>query len=317
MVAPGIHPSLGMEEYHSWKLDKSKLIEGPISCSMLKAFDLNPYAWLKSPPMKQTAAMKTGSEFDAAVTDPDSLSELIIKPDAIEPFEVLPFPNLRTKEAREWKAGKDALGVRVLTEDQAKKERESFDEAREKYQSRLSRLNNARKAVFEHPVAGEIMSGAEFQVGVIGEIGATPAKCLLDILPSESGDYCETLVDYKTISTGLDDESIRKAIGKFKYHWQAAFYRTLFNKVSEDRLCEDFIFIFQDVKTLEVRVVKLDNDALALGTRAVKHALLRFAKCAHKGITSQYIRKCSTLDLMPYHAMSEDEGLVKREEVSK
>jgi hypothetical protein len=61
------------------------------------------------------------------------------------------------------------------------------------------------------------MEGAQFQVGVIGEIGGIPAKCLIDILPDEDGDYGETIVDFKTTSTGLDDESIRKAIGKYKY----------------------------------------------------------------------------------------------------
>jgi hypothetical protein len=312
MVTKGIYPGMGMDEYHGWKLEKSKLIEGPISCSMLKSFAPNPYAWLKSPEFKPTKAMETGSLFDAAVTDPDTLGDLLPMPKS-EPFAELPFADLRTKAAKEWKAEKEKEGVRVLTPSQSAKEREAIAAEREAYEERLNHLSNAAKQVRLHDVAGPIMEGAEFQVGVVGEIGGIPAKCLLDILPSEDGDYPETIFDYKTISTGLDDDSIRNAIGKYRYHWQAAYYRTLFSKVSEDRLCSDFGFIFQDTKTLEVRVVMLDDDALALGTRAVGEALKDYAKCAHRGIRSKYRKSISTLDLMPYHAMSEDERLTKEE----
>ena len=314
MVAQGIHVGLGMEEYHSWKLDKAKLIEGPISCSTLKAFDPNPYAWLKSPPFKPSKAMETGSLFDAAVTDPDTLSDLLPTPikdhkNAVE----LPFDSLRTKAAREWKNNAEAEGLEVLTSSQIKKRDEDYLIAMESYEANLDHLTKAREAVFSHPIAGKILEGADFQVGVVGEIGGIPAKCLLDILPNKDGDYAETIPDYKTISTGIDDESVRKAIGKFRYHWQSAFYRSLFNKVSVDRLCEEFKFIFQDIVTLEVRVVTLDQDSMDLGTRAVKHALINFRKCAEKGIRSKYLKTDHELALMPYHAMSEDEELCKRE----
>ncbi len=89
MVEQGIHIGLGMEEYHSWKLDKGKLSEGPISCSTLKAFDRNPFAWLNSPEFKPTPAMRLGSLFDAAVTDPETLTD----------FVVSPFDSFRSKDA--------------------------------------------------------------------------------------------------------------------------------------------------------------------------------------------------------------------------
>lgn len=313
MVEKGIHPGLGMAEYHDWKLDKAKLIEGPISCSMLKEFDVNPYAWLKGPERKETPALRTGSLFDAAVTDPDEVKKLLPPPADLEPYIVSPFDSFRTKEAREWKKEQEEKGMRILKESDAIKEREDRDHARKEWKKQILFLERARDEVYAHPIAGKILDGAGFQVGVVGEVGEIPAKCLLDILPSPDGDYCETGVDYKTISTGLDDESIRKAIGRFKYHWQAAFYRTLFNKVSPDRLIENFCFIFQDVNTLEVRVIELDDDALALGTRAVGEAVKNFVTCAHRGIKSRYLNKSTTLDLMPYHAMNEEENLQRKE----
>lgn len=289
MVIPqGIHRGLSADAYHGWKLDRSRLIDGPISCSMLKAFAPNPYAWARTPDAQPTKAMRTGSLFDAVLTDPQWRDRIAL----------MEFENFRTKAAQEWRDEQDAAGRLIVREDE------------------LEHAMNAAEAVRAHHVAGEILDGCEFQVGVVGSIGSIPAKCLIDIVPSEGGDWAETLVDYKTTSNGLDDEAIRKTLGDRKYHWQAAFYRTLWNKTATDRHCEDFAFVFQDVATLEVRVVKLAPDALALGTRAVKAAAEEFVRCAHRGIGSRYARTADELDLMPYHAMNEDEALNALEEVA-
>ena len=281
-LAPGIHPGLGMDTYHTWKLDKAKLIDGPISCSMLKRFMPNPYAWRWSPEIQQTDAMRTGSLFDLALTDPDAMAAQVVSS---------PFANFLTKRAREWRDHQLATGRLIAAPEE------------------IDKAKHAAQRVNEHAVAGDVLAGATFQVGVVGEIGKIPAKCLLDILPDEDGEWCETLVDYKTTSHGVDDEGIRKSMGQFKYHWQAAFYTTLFNQVSPDRVATGFAFIFQDVTTLEVRVVRLADDAMALGTRCVKHAVEEFTRCAHRGISSRYANTCEPLDLLPCHAMNEDEWL--------
>ena len=277
---------MGMKEYLAWKLDKSVIIDGPISCSMLKAFAPNPYAWVRTPDITQTDAMRKGSLFDLAVTDPDELDKQVV---------VSPFDSFRSKESQQWKKEVLEEGKLISTDEE------------------IGKARLASASVRSHSVAGEILKGADFQVGVIGDIGRIPAKCLIDILPDVNGEWGESIVDYKTTSNGLDDEAIRKTIGQYKYHWQGAFYRSLFNKVSTNRHIEDFTFIFQDTMTLEVRVVNLHTDAMALGTRAVKSALVEFAKCAHKGIGSRYAKSCDDLDLMPYHAMNEDEMLTKEE----
>ena len=308
----GVHYGLGMGDYHAWKIDKENLIEGPISCSLLKDFDVNPYAWLKSPERKQTDAMRKGSLFDAALTDPDALDSLIAYPEPLTPCVILPFDSLRTKAAKEWKQEQANAGNRVLTQKEYDKEQADHLEALENAQDERNNAEKAADEVRNHPIAADILDGAEFQVGIVGEYGGIPTKCLFDILPGECGKYPETVYDYKTISTGLDDESIRKAIGNFKYHWQAGFYKTMVNKFT-DRVCEDFGFIFQCVHTLEVRVVMLDEDALMLGTRAVGQAMRRFMKCAHKGIQSRYLKSADDVKLMPYQEMNETEQLEQRE----
>ena len=317
LVAPFVEEgrAAGMADYHNWKLDKNDLLAGPISCSMLKSFDVNPYAWILSDDIKQTEAMRIGSLFDAALTDPDALDnlDLFLPRPQLEPCEVAPFDSFRTKESQAWKRAKEDEGIRVVSKSVRDTEIRNFQDAAKEWEdevgSQQSRAKQAAQKVMDHPIAGEIMRGAELQVGIIGDVGGIPAKCLLDILPSQDGDWSETIFDYKTTGNGIDDESIRKTMGNFKLHWQAAFYRTMFNKFHPDRVCDQFGFIFQDVKTLEVRVITLHEDDLMLGTRAVKNALKNYAKCAHNGIKSWYLDKATNLNLMPYHAMSEDERL--------
>jgi len=283
MVEQGIHPGLGMDQYHAWKLDKSNLAAGPISCSMLKDFAPNPYAWLRTPDRYQTAAMSKGRLFDLALTDAANIGDSVI---------INPYDSFRSKAAQEWRDEAIAEGLLIVEADD------------------LEQAQKAVKRVRSHAVAAEILDGCEYQVGVIGNIQGIPAKCLIDILPASNGNWGETIVDYKTTSAGLDDDSIRRTIGNFKYHWQAAFYLSLFDKTDPDRVATEFAFIFQDTTTLEVRVVKLAADALMSGTRAVKQAVAEFIRCSQHGIKSRYAKRVDDLDLLPYHA-AEDETWVE------
>ena len=277
---------MGMEDYHAHKLDKANLKEGPISCSMLKAFEANPYAWLRAPERQPTAAMQTGSLLDLALTEPETLQDRVA---------VSPYDSYRTKEAREWRDTTLASGILIADEVE------------------IENAKACAAAVRNHKVAGKIMDGAKCQVGVVGEIAGIPAKCLIDILPG-AGEYEETLFDYKTTSGGLDDEAISKAIGNFKYHWQAAFYSTLFNKVAPDRVASEFGFIFQDPQTREVRVVMLHEDALALGSRMVGEALKEFVTCAERGIKSRYRSRVSTINVPAYVGMQEEDKLIAKQD---
>ena len=316
-IAPGIYPGLGMTEYHNWKLDKSDLRKGPASCSMLKSFAKNPKEWSMAPDFQPTKAMATGSFFDAAITDPDTLAEFLpVAPAPLAPCVISPHDSYRSKEAKGWRDDAVTAGKRPLKQDERDAEIVAYSEAVEahgiKHAAKTKLAADARHAVYSHSVAGAILENADFQVGIVGEVpGGIPAKCLIDILPRDDSPDAESIVDFKTISTGLDDESIRKAIGKFGYHWQAAFYVSLTNKAYEaigsKRQIKSFIFIFQDPATLEVRVIRLADRAIEDGTRAVKNALIEFAECAANGISSRYADKMDVLELMPFHADADNQ----------
>ena len=311
-LAPGIYPGLGMTEYHNWRLDKSDLRLGPASCSMLKSFAKNPLAWSMAPDFKPTKAMATGSFFDAAITDPDTLEEFMpVAPEPLAPCVISPYASYRSANAKDWREAALMAGKRPLKQDERDAEIVAYSEAIDahgiKHAAKTKLAADARHAVYSHAVAGAILENVDFQVGIVGEIpGGIPAKCLIDILPRYDSPYAESIVDFKTISTGLDDESVRKAIGKFGYHWQAAFYVNLANKAFEalgsKRRIKYFIFIFQDPQTLEVRVIRLDSGSLVNGTNAVRAAVREFADCAANGIPSRYADQIDVLDLMPFHA---------------
>lgn len=277
-IEPGIHYGMSSARYHAWEIDKRKLIDGPISASMLKDFAPSPYAWRWGPGKKVTAAMRAGSLMDAALTEPEKIAAECV---------VCPFKDFRTDAAKAWKAENE--GKLIVTE-------EDIEDA-----------HKAARKVREHHEAGKILEDCDFQVAVVGNVGNIPAKCLIDILPRE-GSWDEVIWDYKT-TVGIDDELIRRTMGNFRYHWSAAFYRTLWNKVSTDRHCERFGFIFQDRETYEVRVLVLSDDDMARGTRAIKKSLEEYATAAHRGIRSKYAKGITELGCLPYMAMNEEEWI--------
>ena len=298
MIPKGIHYTMGMREYHAWKLDKNNLKAGAISCSMLKSFAPNPYEWMLSPDFKPTDAMRKGSVYDAAVTDPDQLNAVIKECYGVsDDITVAPFPDFRSKDAQEWK--KQATGDFISQNE--------YDKLMAEYEQVSNQIaTNARSAaeqVYSHPIAGEIMRNAKFQVGVIGEIAGIPAKCLIDVLPNDG----DCIYDYKTTALGLSDDEIRSTIGKYKYHFQGAFYKSLFNQVSTDQQCGRFGFIFQSTKTHEVRVVTLSDAALEEGRSEVAKAVAKFIGCTKNGIQSEYLTTTDSMDLMPYHIKNEIE----------
>lgn len=277
-MVKGIHYNITPSQYHAWKLDKAKLAEGPISSSVLRKFAVNPYHWLRTEDSGPTEAMDLGTLYDAALTCPDELGELVVEKR---------FDNFRTKEAREWRDEQVEAG-KIIVEP-----------------ANLERVQRGVEAVTSHKVAGEILDGASFQAAVIGEAGNIPTKSLVDIVPDHL-DWDDHLVDFKTTSKGLDDESIRKQIGELKYHWQAAFYRTGWNQVAGHER-RKFSFVFLQVETHEVRVVTLSDDAMRVGMQSVRVAMTKFITAAYKGIRSAYENRADEIDLMPYHAMNEED----------
>ncbi len=140
-------------------------------------------------------------------------------------------------------------------------------------------------ALREHPMAATLLTrwGRSEQsafwrdrpTGVI-------RRCRFDVLPHER-DGRMVIPDYKSCAAA-DKESISKAVEKFKYHMQAAWY--LDGARALDLAGEDaaFVFVFQErTAPYLVNVVQLDVAALLIGAALNRRAVNLYAQCTASG----------------------------------
>jgi hypothetical protein len=85
--------------------------------------------------------------------------------------------------------------------------------------------------------------------------------------------------DYKTCDAA-DDESVMRAVHRYRYHLQAAFYSDAARAVGlADQVL--FLFVFQERRApYLINVVELDVHALAAGRELIRRALATYAECA-------------------------------------
>jgi len=108
------------------------------------------------------------------------------------------------------------------------------------------------------------------------------------------------VVDYKTTSGGLDDDSIRRTVHRYGYHQQAPFYLDALPALGVTAGAA-FVFLFQQkTPPYMVRAVQLDDDALALGRDRNRAALARFRDCQQSGVWPGYSTDSDVIGLPRY-----------------
>lgn len=105
-------------------------------------------------------------------------------------------------------------------------------------------------------------------------------RARLDWLPNGISSQGRLIVpDYKTCEAA-DDESVMRAVHRYRYHLQAAWYSDAARAVG---LAEQvlFLFVFQERRApYLINVVELDTNALASGRDLIRRALSTYAECA-------------------------------------
>lgn len=154
-------------------------------------------------------------------------------------------------------------------------------------------------ALCEHPMAAVLLTrwGRSEQsafwrdkpTGVI-------RRCRFDVLPHER-DGRMVIPDYKSCAAA-DLESVSKAVEKFQYHMQAAWYldgaRAL-NLAGDDAA---FAFVFQErTPPYLVNVVQLDAAALMIGAARNRRAINIYARCKASGRWPGYGEDIETVTL--------------------
>jgi hypothetical protein len=109
----------------------------------------------------------------------------------------------------------------------------------------------------------------------------TPLRARLDWLPEVPMTGRPVIVDYKTCTSASPDE-IAKAVARYGYHLQHAWYVDGFTELSG--VAPAFVFTFQEkTPPYLVNVVELDPEAVATGRRLNDRAIDIYRACVHNG----------------------------------
>jgi exodeoxyribonuclease VIII len=217
--------------------------------------------WEKS----DTSAMATGRLIHTAILQP----ELINKQ-----FVVSPFDDFRKIEAKAWKAETLASGVEIVKE------------------SDLSTALSISRNVYQNSGAGELLKSAEKEVPIFGELEGVECKGLIDAV-------CKTnkgiiLIDLKTAA----DASLRgmeTAVGKYKYHFQAAWYMDLYYQANGEHPAGFAFLALEKTIPFATGYYQLNEAAIMAGREEYREALRIYKQCEESGIWPGYESK--TIDL--------------------
>lgn len=196
-----------------------------------------------------TPAMQWGSLVDCLTTTPDLVDSEV---------RVSPFPDFRTKAAKEWRDKEVDSGKIVIS-------LPHFEEA-QKAAEMLLKTNRQ---------SAEIFAESFKQVIIGAKINSLMFKGLVDLAPAGK-DY---LVDLKTTGTDFTLSGFSKSVANFGYHVQAGLYLTLWNNTHPDDRRERFKIIWQHSQPpYEVCVTELHSDDINQG---LKTALRLLGKLKH------------------------------------
>jgi hypothetical protein len=264
--APGIYPTMPEAEYRSTRA---------VSCSTLKRFAEAPAKAHVA--RADTDAMRAGRLIHAAVLEAWSF------------------------DARYQRTDLDRRGTKAWQEEEAAAASEGRQLVKAAEWDQAAAI---RDAVMAHPTARELLApGLEPEASVFWRDEATGLLCRARADGLRRAD--RVVVDVKTTLDASPDEFARGA-GKWKHHWQEAFYRAGLASAPGGFVADRFVFIAveRDAPNL-IGLYELSPSAVAQGEREVMAALREYAECERTGIWPGYAEQVVMLDL-PAWAMEEE-----------
>jgi hypothetical protein len=241
-MKPGIQ-SMSSEQYHAADGVSRSMLEWlapPKTPAHFKA------KWVdKLIPDEETPALRMGSLVHRCVLEPETMTEAFhLKPDGLK---------FSTKEGKAWQ---DAHEDKPIL---------SADEA--------AKVHGIRDSVWAHPMASRILKHSEFERSAFAEDNGLLLKARFDALP-KSGNL---VADLKTCDDA-SEEACCKAVSKYAYYKQAAFYLRVANLLGLDRAAFVFIFVEKTPPYL-VAVRQLDDIVLEAGTMMINRDLQVLRTC--------------------------------------
>jgi exodeoxyribonuclease VIII len=235
---PGKYDNISLEEYHklpAW----SKTALDKINRSPAHYLE-----YLANPP-EQTPAMAFGSALHCAVLTPELYQKQ---------YAVSPLCDRRTKIGKETLEAflKESEGKSVVTSDAA------------------GQIERMKKAIFEHPLASQILTNGEAEQSFFWTDPKTNLEC------KARPDYYRNdgiVVDLKTCADATFKE-FQRAVYNFRYHVQGAFFMDgIFQATGKP--CSDFVLIAVEKEApFGIMVYRLDDLAIDAGRLSYQDNLL-------------------------------------------
>lgn len=148
------------------------------------------------------------------------------------------------------------------------------------------RIKTVRRALQQHPVAGELIRNAnEREQTITWDCAYTGLrrKLRMDMATTYRGR--RLIADLKT-SSDHTPEAFSKSMHRYGYHRQASFYREGWNAAHGEWL--PYVLVVVGSKPPHVvRVYHVDEDSLDLGRKQVCDGLMRLAECYRTGDWSE------------------------------
>lgn len=116
----------------------------------------------------------------------------------------------------------------------------------------------------------------EAELPVLGRVSRTYCKGLIDSITTDSG--IVTMIDLKTTSKGIDEQSVLRTIRQLGYREQMAFYAHLYEQAT-GKPVEAAYLLFVSLDPIGVRLVKLTTSALQWGLARMVSAIEAVEAC--------------------------------------
>ena len=288
MLEQGVHKGIAPADYHAWEFNPSEPKSGPISCSLFKRFLSEGPESLLTKKVYSSSSLAWGSLVDCLLFTPNHFDSEFVSKALCN--DLAKDGSFRSNAAKAWKAEQESLGKTIITNDQQNDSLEA-----------VARLKNT-------PAASEILSGADYQVGLVYRPDhGVPYKALLDVLPHHL-DHDDCIADLKTTAANIhDDGELNRAIYKWGYHIQAALYLYIWNKLNDDRR-NRWKIIWQSSKApFEVRVTELLPEWIEIGRHVISKRMPEFLECIQSNRFESPFLTCETVLAPPGYAQIYDE----------
>jgi hypothetical protein len=282
VIGPGVYYDIAAADYHADPCEEPSLSSSIANLLLTKT---PAHARIAHPKLNPDFARSTNAAMDLGSV----AHEILLGKGA--GFEISPFDDYRTKEARTWRDDVLARGLIPI---------KAGDHARAQQMAKAVHERVARTA----EAAGVFWLGRPETV-IVWRDNDTMCRAMIDWLyPDFSQVY-----DLKTTGSGLGNRALQSKIAS-GLDVQAAFYLRGLEHVMPDhagRFVLRWVFV-EDEEPFESRIIELDATTRALGERKCSWAIETWKRCLWANDWPGYPRKIERLE---YPAWAENAWLAR------